>query len=212
MEEFKSNSFKSREEVRKEERPKQTKIIKGDGKLRKKSEARKFAEGIFASDMREIGSHIVNDVLIPELRDTIVDIVTNGIRTAMYGDTARGRSGNAQKVSYKSYYDYRNGANVPTRETRPLPSNYPINNHPAGYQYDGIVVDTKAEAEEILESLRDLINQYGVASVADMYDLAGITSSNPADNKYGWDNLSAATSARIREGYILRMPRTKPIN
>ena len=53
---------------------------------------------------------------------------------------------------------------------------------------------------------------YGIASVADLYDLAGITCRSYTANKYGWTDIRSAKVVRIRDGYILQLPRTVQIN
>ena len=56
------------------------------------------------------------------------------------------------------------------------------------------------------------INQYQIVSVADLYDLAGITCRSYTANKYGWTDLRSAKVVRTRDGYILQLPRTVQIN
>ena len=56
----------------------------------------------------------------------------------------------------------------------------------------------------------DLIETYGMASVADMYDLVGISCDYTA-NKYGWTNIRNAEVVRTRDGYMLKMPKALPI-
>ena len=69
----------------------------------------------------------------------------------------------------------------------------------------------KPQAKEKAYTLDDLIDQYGVVSVADLYDLVGLTSTNYTDNKYGWTDLRHAEVRRDRDGYLLRMPKATPI-
>ena len=57
----------------------------------------------------------------------------------------------------------------------------------------------------------ELIETYGSATVADLYDLVGITC-NYTDNKYGWTNLRNAEPIRVRDGYMLKMPKALPID
>ena len=57
----------------------------------------------------------------------------------------------------------------------------------------------------------ELIDTYGSVSVADMYDLVGM-SCNYTDNKYGWTNLRNAEPVRVRDGYLLKMPKATPID
>jgi hypothetical protein len=60
----------------------------------------------------------------------------------------------------------------------------------------------------VLSSLVELIDTYDVATVADFYSSVGLEG-EWSDNKFGWDNLSSAEVKRIREGYILVLP--KPV-
>ena len=57
----------------------------------------------------------------------------------------------------------------------------------------------------------ELIDTYGVASVADLNDLIGI-SGDYTDNKYGWTNVKAGEVMRVRDGYVIKMPRAVPID
>ena len=77
--------------------------------------------------------------------------------------------------------------------------------------FDDIILETRWEAEEVLSHMIDLIENYGVASVADLYELVGITGSF-TDNKYGWTNLSSATVSRVRDGYLINLPNAQPID
>lgn len=69
----------------------------------------------------------------------------------------------------------------------------------------------QGEAEDVLMSLNELIDVYGKASVADLYDLVGI-SGRYTDVKYGWTNLMTASHTRVRDGYLLKLPRVMPLN
>jgi hypothetical protein len=57
----------------------------------------------------------------------------------------------------------------------------------------------------------ELINVYGMVSVADLYDLVGITGAY-TDNKYGWTNIRGVKVTPVREGYMLKMPKALPSN
>ena len=57
----------------------------------------------------------------------------------------------------------------------------------------------------------DLIESYGAVSVADLYDLVGILGS-PNDNKWGWANIRTAEPIRVRDGYLLKLPKVCPID
>ena len=58
--------------------------------------------------------------------------------------------------------------------------------------------------------LNEIIDTYKIASVADLYDLVGLTG-NYTDNRYGWTNIASADVIRTRDGYQLKLPRALPI-
>ena len=68
---------------------------------------------------------------------------------------------------------------------------------------------SRDEAYKVLNQLITLISKFEVASVADLYDILGI-SSQFTDNKFGWDNLTEAFIAHgsKRYSYILHLPKT----
>lgn len=80
----------------------------------------------------------------------------------------------------------------------------------ANHDFGEIILATRAEAEDVLEQLRELINQYEIATVSDLYQLVGHTGEF-TDDKWGWDDLRSASIRPIRGGYLLNMPRTQPI-
>ena len=59
--------------------------------------------------------------------------------------------------------------------------------------------------------MHELMHHYKVVSVADFYDLCGITG-NYTDNKYGWEDIRSATISHTRDGYIIKLPRAVPLD
>ena len=58
----------------------------------------------------------------------------------------------------------------------------------------------------------ELIATYGIASVADWYDLVG-ADSDYTDNNYGWTDIQSATIVRTRNGdYMIKMPKAFPLD
>lgn len=197
MEDYKSNSHKSREERREPFSEKKIeKVISGTAKSKKKSGVYKFAEVFIADDVDDVKSYILEDVIVPAIKDVILDAVR-----ALLGvsNTSR-KSASASKVSYRSYYD----KNTDRRD-------YGSNRIKTSYDYDDIILDTRGEAEEVLSRMDELIATYGLVSVADLYDLVGITG-NYTDNKYGWTDTRSASVIRVRDGYMIKLPKALPLN
>lgn len=203
MTEYKSNSHKSKQEEREKLQP----IAKGK-KVEKKPESFK---DMFKANSSSIKEYIIMDILIPTAKRTISeivgsssDILVDTIDTILFGEKrsrGRRRSGSG-RTSYYKYYDDRDRGRDRDRPARVR-----------GYEFDDIILETRREAEEVLDRMEDLIDTYKIVSVADLYDLVGI-SGNYTDNKYGWSNLRSARveSLRYGDGYILKLPKALPLD
>ena len=204
MDDFVPNSNKFKEEQknklaeRKERKP-ISKVTKGKVKVKKKSELHKLADTFISEDAAKVKSYVIGDVLIPAIKKAISDIVTNGIDMILYGETGHSKRSSSSRISYSKYYDDRRDDR--RSSTSSLRSRY---------DYDDVIFETRDEAKEVLERMDELIDLYGVASIADFYDLAGITG-NYTDNKYGWTNLASADVVRVRDGYTIKLPRVRPL-
>ncbi len=199
MEEYKSNSHASKEKEKNREEKKVEKIISGNARAKKKSEFSKFADVFVSEDAGNVKSYILMEVLVPAVKKAISDIVTNGIDMLLYGETGvHKRNGASSKVSYRSYYDRSNRSSSSSRTRN-------------GYSYDDIILDNRGEAEDVLSRMDEIVATYGTVSVADLYDLVGITGAY-TDNKYGWTDIRSASVVRVRDGYMIKLPRALPLN
>lgn len=72
-----------------------------------------------------------------------------------------------------------------------------------------VVYTTKEDAEQVLEAMRDLLNQYEQVTVADFLELSGIASKF-SDNQIGWTDL-ADVSIKKDKGYILQLPQAQTL-
>ena len=69
-----------------------------------------------------------------------------------------------------------------------------------------IIFESRKSAEEVLYQMDQILQVYTVVTVADFYDLSGITPSF-FDARYGWTNLKAAEVIRVRYGYKIKLPK-----
>lgn len=201
MSEYKSNSHRSKNENR--DNKKVEKVVSGKARVKKKSGISKLKDNLISEDVDSVKSYAITDVLIPAAKKAISDIVTNGIDMILYGETRSKKGSNS--ISYVSYDRFSGRDSRSSRNS----SSYRRSSY---YTYDDIILDSRGEAEEVLRQMDAIIEEFDVASVADLYDLVGI-SRNFTDQRYGWDNLSDARVERLRDGgYMLRMPRAKTID
>lgn len=203
MDNYKPNSHKSKEEQKESTSEKKIeKVISGSVKSKKKNEIQKFADVFISEDVNNVKSYIVLDVLVPAIKKAISDIVTNGIDMILYGESGRTKKNStSSKISYRSYYEKENDQK----------RSYNSTSVKSGYSYDDIILDNRGEAEDVLARMDELVATYGIVSVADLYDLVGVTG-NYTDNKYGWTDVRSAAVVRTRDGYLIKLPKVLPLN
>lgn len=206
MENYKSNSHRSKEKLKESgsERKKLEKVVQGTAKVKKKSKTSKFAEMFLAEDISNVKSYIVSDVLIPAAKKLFVDTVRDAADMLVYGVTNRVKRSGGFKADYISYNRFSDRRD----ERRPISDSRTR----SGYSYDDIILESRGEAEEVLDRMDELIETYGMVSVMDLYDLVGV-SGNYTDNKYGWINIKNAEPVRtMGGGYMLKLPKAIPLN
>lgn len=196
MEEYKSNSHKSRQNQNDDIPEKRVeKVVSGSVKSKKKNGLQKITNVFVPEDVK---SYIFEDIVVPAVKDIILDAVRAFLGVS--GNSRGGRSSTSSKISYRKYYDdrdRRDSGNVSRTRT--------------GYDYDDIILESRGEAEDVLERMDELIATYQVVSVADFYDLVGV-SGNYTDNKYGWTDIRNASVIRVRDGYMIKLPKALPLN
>lgn len=205
---YPSNSHvsKAKKQVQEVPEKKVEKVISGTAKTKKKSEIHKFADIFKAEDVGNVKDYIIYEYIIPNVRLAISDILISTVQIFFGGGGSVGRSkrsGLTDRVSYKSYdkmYDRREKDRRPSYGGR---SDY--------YGTDDIILDSRAEAEEVIDSMNDVIEQYKHVTVADLCEFVGIRS-NYTDTKYGWTDLTKANVVRVRDGYLLKLPKAYQVD
>lgn len=199
--EYKPNSYAYKERQKNAQEEKRVeKVARGNVKTKKKSDLYRLADVFIAEDVRSVKSYALMEIIIPAVKKALYDVIcdsTGMILGEGKRDTHRGS--NSSYVSYRSYSDDRSRRR--TDETR-------YNNN---FDREDIVYESKGEAEAVLERMDACLDQYGVVKVADMYDAAGLTVPFTA-NRYGWTSLRNAETVRVRDGYIIKLPKAMPLD
>lgn len=180
------------------------KVVKGKVQKKKKSVTKRVVDAFVGEDVGDVKSYLLFDVLIPAVKNTTSDLISQGVNMILFGDARRGgntrRDGSRSYVSYDSYSSRNNSRN----------NRYASYNRRAAMEFDDILFEHRDDAEMALSSLFDLVDEYGSASVADLYDLVGTTGSY-TDRGYGWTDLSNSSVLRVRDGYILDLPKVRSL-
>lgn len=203
-----SNRFLTKDKPTEEEnlgKKKVDKVVSGSVKTKKKSSLSKFADTFIEEDKDTVVGYLLSEVLIPSFKKMVSDTIKTGIDKMLYGDAEVSRSnGPASKISYSKYY---NDKSSYSRSS----STAPVANRRDTYEYNNIVLETRGDAEAVLMGMDDIIAKYEIVSVADLYDLVGIAGSY-TDYKYGWTDIRSARIERVRDGYVIRMPKALPLD
>ena len=172
------------------------KVISGSVTKKKPSIGKKLFDAFISNDIDDIGDYILNDIIVPNIKYAISDGVDS-----LLGVKKSKSSKSGTYTSYGGYYNKKDSSRERIKKERGS----------TRYKYDEIIIDTRAEATEVLEYLRSILREYDVVSVADFYETVGAPS-NYTDNKYGWTNLDDVKIQRDRNGYIIDFPRVEEID
>lgn len=200
----KSIGEKQAEKIETEAAPKEPmkQVTQGNVTKRKTPWYKRAVRGLVAEDVSSMREWVMIEVVIPSIRNLISDTVKGSTDRILYGQ-ARARTRGlgvgvgGDRPGLRTRYDKMADGGEPrrslTREAR------------ARHDFDDVVLDSHAEAVIVVESLIERVETYGAASVADMYDLVGVTGSY-ADRSYGWTDLRTADVRQVRGGFLLDLP------
>lgn len=212
MEAYPGNSHRSRETPPAKEEPRKIeRVTTGEAVTRKRPLGKRFAETFFGGDARSVTAYVFQDVLLPAAKDMIADAVSQAVERMIFGESRShtrraGRPGGGSS-GYINYNRYSQDRDPRREEPRTISRRSRV-----VQEFDEVLLPTRVEADAVLERMDDIMERYGTATIADLYDLVGITG-NYTDEKYGWTSLKHASVARTRNGmYVLDLPRPEPID
>lgn len=227
MTEFPPNAHKQRqrptEPVKREDKapdkkPRVTeKVVTGQVVVRKKSIGRRFRETFLGSDSRSVWSYVVQDILVPAAKDTLSDAVSSGIEHMLFGESRGGRSrrGYSRRggPEPRVYHNYQRYSVRDERDRPPFQSDRRSSRRRRSERRDlgDIVLATRAEADEVLVRMDELVDRYETVSVTDLLGMLGSTAEYTDDN-WGWVDLHDARVRRVTGGYLLDLPDPQPLD
>ena len=179
------------------DRTKEKKTIEpvAKARIKRESTARKVVGEIIREDARSVGETVLWDVVIPTVKNLISDTVTRGIESMLYGGDSRPRS----KTSYSDYSGY---SRPKGNRDRPAERRERRSARHAEPERNEIIFDSRSDANDVIDRMSDLIDQYGQASLADLNALIG-ASSNFIDDNWGWTDMGSFDVRQVRDGFML---------
>jgi hypothetical protein len=190
-------------------KPKQEQIIKdGHVSLKKQSAWKRAKHRIFEQEGAELKEYVVNDVLIPSIKDTISNIVANGIDILLYGEARHTNKrqgifgGTTRYGNYVSYNSISSNKSSSGGVRDRVASSASVRSRLA---LDDFIFQNRGEALDILDRMSTILTDYGIVTVADLYDMCGLKTPYTYNN-YAWRDLSTAGVSLTRDGYLLSLP------
>lgn len=187
------------------EEKKVERVTSADARRRKKPLRKQFSETFVSGDAKTAVNYVLFDVLIPAAKDMIAEAGAAGIEKLIFGDSRRRRGSTPPQSGPTGYVQYHRMAQ------QPAPQRALSRRARAVHDFDEIVLSSRTDAEEVIDRLFDLVGRYDSATVADLYELVGLSSSH-TDHKWGWRNLRGAGVSRVRDGYLLDLPEPEPLD
>lgn len=184
------------------EETKPTKVIKGEVKEVKKGIGKKISEFFFEEDGKTVWKWVLDTCIKPGLIDLVYDIGVNTLRGRLYGTGSR-RSNRASSSFERNDYEDRFKS---SRETK----NKPKRRGMGGFDLMEIL-DDHADAEAVLDAMKERIDKFDCVTVGDYYDFIGKTApGNYMTADWGWEDLDDVTVRHCRDGFYIDLP--KPIH
>lgn len=196
---------------RDEKRQRFEKIVDASEYKKKENGFTKLIDIFLPEDVYDLKDYIVNDIVVPAIKDGLEDIGHTLIRGS-------GRKKSSSSKRRRRYYD-------DDDDIRPAYRKY-YDDRRRGDRYDddryyrsetanfkNVKFKNRGDAERILTKMEDIIYKNRFVSILDFYDITG-QHSNPTDDNYGWTNLDRVKVERLRSdnGYIIRFPSPMPID
>lgn len=174
--------------------------------IKRKRTIDRLAETFIGKDVGSVRDYIIFDVVIPAIKNAIVDACSNGIRMLLGVDNGSRRKGDDYDTPYSTYYKSNrrdnNRNDTARRHTRD--------------DYRDIVFTSEDGARDAIRKLKTRAYQYNTTSVADYKDILQITSGDFQENYWGWskeeiDRLAERGPRHVSDGWVLDLPEVHDI-
>ena len=180
-------------------------VVSGKVTRGKKPLGQRFKDLFFGGSIETVWTSLRDEVLIPAAKDTITSFVSQGIERAVYGDRGGAPRRPGRTAAQNGYVNYQRYSSIRRDEPRPTAQRTSVPKHEGPF-----VLESRVEAEDVIDQIQQLVSEYGHASLAALYSSLGITPTF-TDENWGWFDIRGFHVNRVSGGYLLSYPNPEPL-
>ncbi len=181
--------------------------LKGQVIAKKPTLWKRIRKMFIAEDVGDVKGWLVDEVFIPFLKDTALDLMALYFYGSVSGRRRSGKSRGGGDVyirnDYSSKYVPQNSRG---RDRGKSPRMKETNS-----DYRNVVLTDREDAKNVVEALYDRIDRYQNASIADLFEAVGLTS-NYAQTRWGWTDKDQIGIKRVSDGYLIDVDEAGPLD
>lgn len=192
-------------------------VVYGGVEVRKQSGIGKFFRQLFAEDLGMVRRTFVEDVVTPFVQDGLSGIFHDGVDLLIYGSKSGRRGRRARELfgNQRTRYDKIGRSSLSGGLLRRSYDRDDRDDDEDAEAYDDemFIFATRAKAEDVYNAMDDALELYNAVSVADLYELAGITDMKADFTKknWGWSSMEGIKIRRRGGKWILDLPKVEDI-
>jgi len=174
-----------------------------------RGEVRQNKSGGVASEVRDVFNTQFSTMMMPAVMRLVYDFLEGALRMMILGKSSGGgatRLGGRHTQYNNAYRGNRSSNNRPSyhragggytdrQQARTIQSS----------PYEDIFFGVHQDAEDVLNIMRDVVQEFGWCSVGHLYSIVGI-SNNHTHHAWGWISVDGVGIARDGGGYFIDLP------
>ena len=200
-------------------------VVSERGTIKKKTFGQKFRETFIAADITNVGDYIIKEILVPTIKDVVVNSVRNTVSMLVYGEPDRGSprrrsdwGGGPFIRDYSDYYNYGSyyRDNYRSRRSSSVDAG-PVGSTSSPYLPSAGNIEIwypyYPEAIDVLQCLRNGLATHPSVTLSNLYEASRMNDMiTPECSSRGWTDLSAAYVKQDGGSGVLVLPPTCYLN
>lgn len=174
-------------------------VVSGSTSVTKNTDPSNLVSKFLVDGVKTAGKSMISDVLFPQCKQAVYNAIISGINVLFWGPGGMKKSTTVLGTGTKVNYAGANKAASVQKVTATVK---------ATMDPEDVTFETRMDAQNVYDTMLEVIDQYEKVSLADFLELANVANDNFTYRKYGWTNLPPADIRRLGNGsYYIRFPK-----